>query len=113
MILCEAAAYYKKQGLTLWDQMVKMYEKYGFYKESIVSITLEGKEGANKIVETMKKCAKNTDIIVFGEAFLQGFYALNFDTNHDEKIAVSLDDPIIQEICSAAKEYATAVSAGR
>ena len=54
MLLCEAAAYYKKQGLTLWDQMVKMYEKYGFYKEGIVSITLEGLEGAKQIAETMK-----------------------------------------------------------
>lgn len=55
MLLCEAAAYYKKQGLTLWDQMVKMYEKYGFYKEGIVSITLEGIDGAKQIAETMKK----------------------------------------------------------
>ena len=53
------AAYYKKQGLTLWDQMVKMYEKYGFYKEGIVSITLEGIEGANKIAETMKNLREN------------------------------------------------------
>ena len=55
MLLCEAAAYYKKQGLTLWDQMVKMYEKYGFYKEGIVSITLEGLEGAKQIEDTMRK----------------------------------------------------------
>ena len=55
MILCEAAAYYKKQGLTLWDQMVKMYEKYGFYKEGIKSITIEGLEGAKQIEGTMKK----------------------------------------------------------
>ncbi len=49
MLLCEAAAYYKKQGLTLWDQMVKMYEKYGFYKEDTISVTLEGIDGAEKI----------------------------------------------------------------
>lgn len=55
MILCEAAAYYKKQGLTLWDEMVKMYAKYGFYKEGIKSITIEGLEGAKQIAETMKK----------------------------------------------------------
>ena len=39
MALCEAAAYYKKQGLTLWDQMLKIYEKYGYYKETLVSVT--------------------------------------------------------------------------
>ena len=53
MLLCEAAAYYKKQGLTLWDQMVKMYEKYGFYKEEAISVTLEGVDGADKINEIM------------------------------------------------------------
>lgn len=42
MALCEAAAYYKKQGLTLWDQMLKIYEKYGYYKETLVSVTMKG-----------------------------------------------------------------------
>lgn len=55
MALCEAATYYKTQGLTLWDQMIKIYEKYGFYKEGLLSITLEGAEGANKIKEVLEK----------------------------------------------------------
>ena len=59
MLLCEAAAYYKKQGFTLWDQMVNMYEKYGYYKEDIISITLEGIDGAEKIDEIMKKYRDN------------------------------------------------------
>ncbi|MDE7211401.1 MAG: phospho-sugar mutase, partial [Lachnospiraceae bacterium] len=46
MMLCEAAAYYKKQGLTLWDQMLKIYDKYGFFKESLQTLTLKGVEGA-------------------------------------------------------------------
>jgi len=41
MCLCEAAAYYKKQGLTLWDQMINIYEKYGYYKEGIKQLTLK------------------------------------------------------------------------
>ena len=53
MALCEAAAYYKDQGLTLWDQMNNIYEKYGYYKEGAVSITLEGIEGAEKIKQMM------------------------------------------------------------
>lgn len=53
MALCEAAAYYKKQGITLWDQMINIYEKYGYYKEGAVSITLEGIEGAEKIKQMM------------------------------------------------------------
>ena len=59
MLLCEAAAFYKKQGLTLWDQMVKMYEKYGYYKEGIIQITLEGIEGTKKINEIMQKLREN------------------------------------------------------
>lgn len=54
MALCEAAAYYKEQGLTLWDQMIKIYEKYGFYKEGLLSITLEGTDGAQKIKEMLE-----------------------------------------------------------
>ena len=51
--LCEAAAFYKKQGLTLWDQMINIYEKYGYYKEDAISITLEGISGAEKIKHMM------------------------------------------------------------
>ena len=59
MILCEAAAYYRKHGLTLWDQMIKIYEKYGFYKEGISTITLKGADGAQKIQELMNRIRNN------------------------------------------------------
>jgi phosphoglucomutase len=59
MIICEAGAFYKKQGLTLWDKMQQMYRKYGYYKENQVSITLEGADGAEKIKEIMKKMRDN------------------------------------------------------
>ena len=49
MALCEAAAYYKSIGKTMWDAMVEMYEKYGYYKEGVHSITLSGIEGLQKI----------------------------------------------------------------
>ncbi|MCI8282373.1 MAG: phospho-sugar mutase [Lachnospiraceae bacterium] len=58
MVLCEAAAYYKSQGKTLWDAMIDMYEKYGYYKEDVKSITLKGIEGLEKIqtiMETLRK----------------------------------------------------------
>ena len=54
MAVCEATAYYKKQGLTLWDQMNKIYEKYGYYKEKQMSITLKGSEGAEQIKKMME-----------------------------------------------------------
>ena len=59
MLLCEAAAYYKKKGLTLWDQMIKIYEKYGYYKEGISTITLKGADGAEKIKEIMEGIRNN------------------------------------------------------
>ena len=59
MILCEAAAYYKKQGLTLWDQMMNIYKKYGFYKEGISTITLKGADGAIKIKELLETIRNN------------------------------------------------------
>ena len=59
MTVCEAAAYYKKQGLTLWDQMNKMYEKYGYYKEKQMSITLKGIEGAEEIKKMMENMRNN------------------------------------------------------
>lgn len=49
MALCEAAAYYKSLGKTLWDQMLEIYAKYGYYREALESITIPGAEGAEKI----------------------------------------------------------------
>ncbi len=58
-LLSEAAAYYKSQGLTLWDKFQKMYEQYGFYKETQNSIILEGSDGDQKIKDIMKKIREN------------------------------------------------------
>lgn len=58
MALCEAAAYYKTQGKTLWDAMVDMYEKYGYYKDDIQAITLKGIEGLEKIQEIFETLRK-------------------------------------------------------
>lgn len=57
--LCEAAAYYKEKGMTLWDAMVAMYEKYGYYKDTVKSIGLKGIEGLAKIQEIMENFRKN------------------------------------------------------
>ena len=53
MALCEAACYYRAKGKTLWDAMQEIYEKYGYYKETQVSITMEGAQGAQKIKDMM------------------------------------------------------------
>ena len=59
MALCEAAAYYKTQGKTLWDAMIEMYEQFGYYKDAIQSVTMKGIEGLQKIQEIMNSLRQN------------------------------------------------------
>lgn len=59
MCLAEVAAYCKKQGISLWDMMIEMYEKYGYYKESQYAITKKGKEGLEEIAVMMEKLRAN------------------------------------------------------
>ena len=54
MALCEAAAYYKTQGKTLWDAMIDMYEEFGYYKDAIQAVTMKGIEGLQKIQEIIQ-----------------------------------------------------------
>ena len=73
MALCEAAAYYKTQGKTLWDAMIEMYEQFGYYKDAIQSVTMKGIEGlaedpgdhelsapesAGRVCRTQSSCCK-------------------------------------------------------
>ncbi len=55
LLICEMAAFYKKNGETLYDGLQKLYKKYGYHKDSIEAMTLKGIEG----IETMKKILKN------------------------------------------------------
>ena len=59
MALCEAAAYYKTQGKTLWDAMIEMYEQFGYYKDDIKAVTMKGIEGLQKIQEIMNSLRQN------------------------------------------------------
>ena len=59
MCLCEVAAWCKKQGITLWDQMINLYEKYGYYKETQYAITMKGIDGSRQIAAIMDKLRKN------------------------------------------------------
>ena len=59
MTLCEAAAYYKSKGITVFEQMNLIFEKYGYFKEDLVSVTLKGIEGMGKIKEIMTSYRKN------------------------------------------------------
>lgn len=59
MCLCEAAAYYKTKGISLYQQMENIYKKYGYFKEDLVSVTLKGIEGMQKIKAIMENYRKN------------------------------------------------------
>ena len=72
MCLAEAAAFYKKNGLTLWDQMINIYEKYGYYRESIHTITLKGIDGAEQIKGIMERIRKEPPK-AFGELKVNRF----------------------------------------
>lgn len=70
MALCEAAAYYKTQGKSLWDALIEMYERYGYYRDGITSITLSGKEGIEKIGAIMEHLRANTPAEIGGKKIL-------------------------------------------
>ncbi len=59
MLVCEMAAYYKAKGMTIYDGLFKLYDKYGYYKEDLFSIVLKGKEGAEAILAIMEKLRNN------------------------------------------------------
>lgn len=66
MALCEAAAYYKTKNMTLWDAMIALYERYGYYKDGIVSVTMKGIEGLDKIQSIMTSLRENPPAEVGG-----------------------------------------------
>ncbi|QUI21389.1 phospho-sugar mutase [Vallitalea pronyensis] len=59
MLVCEMGAYYKQKGMTLYDALMKAYEKYGYYKETLEAITLKGIEGVNKIKHILSTLRAN------------------------------------------------------
>ena len=90
MTLCEATAYYKTKGLTLWDQMLKIYEKYGYYKEKQFSITLKGAEGAEQIKKMMEEMRKNPPEKV-GEYTVKSVGDYNAQKIHDNETGKDKD----------------------
>ena len=62
MMLCEVASWCKKNGITLWDQMLAIYEKYGYYKEDLYTITLKGIDGSKQIGAIMDKLRSNPSL---------------------------------------------------
>ena len=94
MVLCEAAAFYKSKGLTLWDQIGLLYKKYGYYKEGLATVTLEGAEGAQRITAMMEQLRKSPpkkiglyDVRCFKD------YRQGVQTSYPDKTETKIDLP--------------------
>ncbi len=83
-MLCEVAAFYKAQGKTLWDAMIDMYEKYGYYREGLATLTLKGIDGAAQIQEIMAKARANAPKS-FGDFEVLAVRDYKADTRQDMK----------------------------
>lgn len=66
LFACEVAAYYKSQGKTLYDGLLEVFETYGYFREDLVSLTLKGKDGAEKIQDMMTTFRENPPTAVAG-----------------------------------------------
>ena len=102
-LLCEAAAYYKEKGISLWEQMLNLYEKYGYYKEGVKQITLEGIDGAEKIKTTMENLRKNPPKEIGGYVVkkirdYQTQTIINVETNESEKITLPVSNVLYYEL---------------
>lgn len=82
MALCEAAAYYHTQGKTLWDQMLAIFDQYGYYKEDLYTITLKGIEGTKKIQAVMEQLRNETPEKI-GTYRVTEFYDYNKNVKKD------------------------------
>ncbi len=95
MALCEVASWCKLQGKTLWDHMIALYEKYGYYREGLKSITLKGIDGVGKIRAIMEKLRKNPPKM-FGtfkvEAVRDYKYSKRIDLNTNEENPLTLPE---------------------
>ena len=60
VLICEMAAYYKEKGMTLYEALLALYEKYGYYREGVKSLTMKGLEGMERIALIMKTFRENT-----------------------------------------------------
>ena len=82
MLLCEAAAYYKNRGMTLWDRMVELWQEYGFYKEKVQTMKFDGREGAAKI-QSMIQTLRDNPVQKVGTYSVEKIYDYKLGTETD------------------------------
>ena len=89
MLIAEMTLYYKEQGMSLYEALIKLYEKYGFYKETLISIELEGKEGQEKIASCID-ALRNSSI--------ESVDGVKISTKLDYKLSVEESNGVKSEI---------------
>lgn len=89
MLIAEMTLYYKEQGMSLYEALIKLYEKYGFYKETLISIELEGKEGQEKIASCID-ALRNSPI--------ESVEGLKISTKLDYKLSLEESNGVKSEI---------------
>ncbi len=97
MCLAEVAAWCKKNGITVWDQMVEIYKKYGYYREGIHTVTLKGIDGAKEIKGIMERIRNNPPKEFAGLAVKEfrdykADKALNMETGEEKKTGLPTSD---------------------
>ena len=91
MLITEMAAWYKEKGMSLYEGLIALYEKYGVFREKAVSIEMEGLDGNEKIAGVMKAIRENAPMQIGGKKVLSASDLLqgiekNLETKAEEKI---------------------------
>jgi phosphoglucomutase len=90
-MICEMAAYAKNEGRTLYEQLIDIYVRYGFYKESLISITKKGMKGAEEIAEMMSSYRQNPPASINGSPVVKIF---DYQLSHVTTLATGEQTPI-------------------
>ena len=99
LLICEMAAYYKKQGMTLYDGLQRLYESYGCYVEGVKAVTLQGLEGVEKIARIMQDFRENVPTafggipVVWAKDYKSGVFQ-NIGTGETEKSPLPPSDVV-------------------
>ncbi|WP_242223951.1 phospho-sugar mutase [Bacillus cereus group sp. BfR-BA-01380] len=94
LFACEVAAYYKAQGKTLYDGLLEVFEKYGYFREGLVSLTLKGKDGAEQIQNMMTSFRENRPTEVAGlEVTIAEDYKASVRTKVKENVTEEIELP--------------------
>ena len=103
LLIAEMALYYQLKGMSLYDALMNIYKKYGYYLENVVSVTLEGLSGTEKIAKIMSGLRANPPKEIGGKKVLyvrdyKTSERISVETGEKEKITLPKSDVIYLEL---------------